>query len=177
MMRRPLVALAVALAVSLLVPTGRAQAQILGATGGVDPFSLYFGYYLPHQAYIAAQPTPLDTLNQITAERQFRAVTDRAGLYDPISPYGEEELDPLRPYSPSRGGERLAKPHVFASSTSNALGQGPALYYQRTARYYPHMRTGRGPNRNLSSIRGGRGGGFGGGMPSMPSGASMPGPR
>jgi hypothetical protein len=170
MMRRPLLALAVALAVSWLVPTGRAQAQIIG--GGTDPFSLYFGYYLPHQAYIAAQPTPLDTLNQITAERQRYAVTDRAGLYDPISPYGDEDLDPLRPYAPTRAGERVARPQQFATSTSNARGTGPAAYYQRTARYYPHLRAGYGPNRNLGTTRRG-----GGGMGGMGGGMGMPGPR
>jgi hypothetical protein len=179
MMRRPFLALAVALAASSLIPANQAQAQVLaGTTGGVDPFSLYFGYYLPHQAYIAAQPTPLDTINQITAQRQFNALTERAGLYDPISPYGDEELDPLRPYSPKRGGERIAKPHVFASATSNAAGRGPALYYQRTARYFPHMRSGQGANRNLAATRSGRGmgGGIGGGMGGM-GGMSMPGPR
>src|SRR5947209_3001937 len=173
-MRRPLLALAVALAVSLLGSTRQAEAQIL--SGGADPFSLYFGYYLPHQAYIAAQPTPLDTINQITAARQFAAVTDRAGLYDPISPYGDSELDPLRPYSPTRGGERIRPPQLFASSTSNARGTGPALYYGRTSRYYPQLRTGRGPNRNLATTRSRSGssmggGGFGGGF------GGAPGPR
>jgi len=176
MLRRPLVALAIALAIGLLAPADRAEAQLLGAGGGLDPFNFYFGYYLPHQAYVAAQPTPLDTINQITAARQFNAVTERAGLYDPISPYGGEELDPLRPYAPSRGGERLAKPHTFAGATSNSQGSGPAIYYNRTARYYPALRTGRGPNRNIAAVRGSRGSiGAGGG--GMPGGFSGPGPR
>ena len=164
MLRRPYLALAVVFGIGLLLPAGRAEAQLLG--GGVDPFSLYFGYYLPHQAYIAAQPTPLDTINQITAERQFNAVTDRAGLYDPISPYGLDDYDPLQPYAPSRKGERIARPHVFATSTTNSLGTGPALYYRRTARYYPSIKPGNGPNRNLGVHRGrgGFGGGMGGGM-------------
>src|SRR4051812_48216891 len=84
MLRRPRLALAVTLAAGLFVPTTRANAQLLGgAGGGIDPFSFYYGYYLPHQAAIAAQPTALDTINQVTAARQFSAVTDRAGLYDP----------------------------------------------------------------------------------------------
>src|SRR4051812_14296655 len=93
MFRRPLLALAVALTVPLTLAPTQARAQFFGGSGagGVDPFSLYFGYYLPHQAYVAAQPSPLDTINQITAQRQFNAVTERAGLYDPISPYGAEE--------------------------------------------------------------------------------------
>jgi hypothetical protein len=168
MLRRPLLALAVALATGLLVQGGRAEAQIFGNTGNFDPFSIYFGYYLPHQAYIAAQPTPLDTINQITAARQFSAVTDRAGLYDPISPYGTgtEEGDPLRPFA--RGGERLAR-NVSAGGTSNAQGTGPALYYSRTARYYPTLRIGRGSNRNLGAVRSSQAGGGGfGGAPTSP---------
>jgi hypothetical protein len=164
MSRRPFLALAAALAVALMVPTGRAHAQILG-TSGADPFSLYFGYYLPHQAAVAAQPNALDTINQITAARGYAAVTDRAGLYDPISPYGDEELDPLRPIGSRRGGERLARPQLNPGSTSNARGTGPAMFYNRTARYYPQIRPGRGSNRNLAVTRGR---GAGGGMPSLP---------
>src|SRR5262249_44205931 len=129
---------------------------------------------LPHQAYIAAQPTPLDTINQITAQRQFNAVTDRAGLYDPVSPFGEDELDPLRPYSGSSKNERRAKPQEFASTT-NARGTGPALYYNRTARYFPRVRAGYGPNRNIAVTRG-RMGGMGG-MGTMGGGLPSAGPR
>jgi hypothetical protein len=168
MLRRPLLALAVILAACPFVLAPRAEAQILGtgfANGGVDPFSFYYGYYLPHQAAVAAQPTPLDTINQITAARQFSALSERAGLYDPISPYGQEDLDPNRPYSAKRGGERVAKAQLFPVTTSNIRGTGPALYYARTARYYPQLRTGKGPNRNLAvTKRGGAMGGMGGGM-------------
>jgi hypothetical protein len=180
MLRRLRLAVAVASAVFIVGATSPARAQFLGGAGGVDPFSLYFGYYLPHQAYVAAQPTPLDTINQITAQRQFNAVTDRAGLYDPISPFGEEELDPLRPYSGSGSTrkERLAKPHNF-SVTTNARGTGPALYYNRTARYFPHVRAGYGPNKNIAVTRGrtGGGGGFGGGFGGFGGGFPSPGPR
>jgi len=72
---------------------------LLTQEGSLDPFQFYYGYYLPHAAAIAAQPTPLDTINQVTAARQFSALSERQGLYDPISPYGEEDLDPNRPYS------------------------------------------------------------------------------
>ena len=43
---------------------------------------------------------------------------------------------------------------------SNARGTGPALYYNRTARYFPGLREGRGPNSNISvgSPRRGMGG-------------------
>jgi hypothetical protein len=161
-MLRRLLALSVAVAVCSLVPAPPAGAQVLGT--GVDPFSFYYGYYLPHQAAIAAQPTPLDTINQITAARQLNAMSERAGLYDPISPYGEEELDPQRPYSGRRGTERRARPGPFAVSTSNVRGTGPAVFYSRTAQYFPQIRTGRGPNRNIAVTRRAGGGGMGGGM-------------
>src|SRR6516162_11291980 len=109
MIGRSLLILGVALGICLVFATPPATAQLLGtgfANGGIDPFSFYYGYYLPHQAAVAAQTTPLDTLNQITAQRQINALQERAGLYDPISAYGEEELDPNRPYSARRGGER-----------------------------------------------------------------------
>src|SRR5271156_4483833 len=155
MLRRPLLALVVTLAACSILPCPRAKAQgLLGtsgfASGGIDPFSFYYGYYLPHQAAIAAQPTPLDTINQVTAARQFTALSERAGLYDPISPYGEEDLDPPRPYSARRGGEKIARPFSFPVTTSNLRGTGPALYYTRTARYYPQLRAGHGPNRNIA---------------------------
>jgi len=162
MSRRPILVLALTFAFGFLLPMGRAEAQFGGF--GNDPFSLYFGYYLPHQAYVAAQPTSLDTINQITSARQYAAVTDRAGLYDPISPYSAEEVDPLRPYDPKRSGERLARPSL-PTLTTNANGSGPASFYSRTARYYPHLRASRGPNRNLGVSRGPRGGGGGGFAP------------
>jgi hypothetical protein len=173
MSRRSLFAVAVASTVCLAFASRPAEAQIF-PNGGADPFSLYFGYYLPHAAAVAATPTPLDTINQLTAARQFQAVTDRAGLYDPISPYGEQDIDPLRPYG-DRKGERVARPQSFAVTT-NVSGRGPALYYNRTARYYPQLRVGRGPNRNLASVRSGRG--SSGGMMSMPTAPSpTAGPR
>ncbi len=182
MLRRPLLALVVTLAACLFVRTSPTQAQVIGsnfANGGIDPFQFYYGYYLPHQAAIAAQPTPLDTINQITSARQFTALSERQGLYDPISPYGEEDLDPNRPYSGKRGGERVAKPGAFAVATSNIRGTGPAVYYARTARYYPQLRAGRGANRNIAVTRrgGGMGGGMMGGMGCGMGGGGFAGPR
>lgn len=176
-MRRPFLAFAAALVVVMLAPSGRAFAQFGGVGGvGADPFSFYYGYYLPHQAAIAAQPTPLDTINQVTAQRQYTAQTDRSTLYDPISPYGDED-DPLSRYG-KRANERLAKVQGFSygSPDGNSRGTGPVMYYNRTARYFPGLKTGRGPNQNLARVRSARGG-FGGGMPSMPSMPTGVGPR
>jgi hypothetical protein len=184
MVRRSLLVAGVAGALCLLLLTPPAGAQLAGAVfpnGGVDPFAFYYGYYLPHQAAIAAQATPLDTLNQITAQRQVSALQQRQGLYDPISPYGEEELDPNTPYSGRRGTERLAHPGLFPVTTSNLRGAGPAAYYGSTRRYFPTIRTGRGPNRNIGVTR--RGGGMmgggmmGGGGMGMPGGMGGIGPR
>ena len=168
-MHRTFLGVAAAVALLMLAAPGRAQAQIAGT--GYDTFSFYYGYYLPHAAAIAAQPTPLDTINQNAAQRQYAAQTDRSTLYDPISPYAtDSDDDPLSRYG-KRGGERAAKVQGFApgGGDGNARGTGPAMFYNRTARYFPGLKSGRGPNQNLARVRGGRGGGGGGGMPSMPS--------
>jgi len=165
-MRRLLIGLAVALGCSLSAPSSRAQIS----NNFNDPFTFYYGYYLPHQAAIAAQPTPMDTLNAVTAARQFNAPTNRTGMFDPVTPYGADELDPFAPGA--AGGKGRAMGNYHPSMNSNARGTGPALYYNRTARYFPGMKTGRGPNMNISVITPRRGGGGygGGGMPSMPAG-------
>lgn len=175
-MRRPFLVISAALAAVVLAQSGRARAQTPGAGVGSDTFSFYYGYYLPHQAYIAAQPTPLDTINQVTAQRQYAAQTDRTTLYDPISPYGDTEDDPLSRYG-RRGGERIAKVQGFGygGTDGNTRGTGPAMYYNRTARYFPGLRLGRGSNQNLARVRSGRGGNFGASVPSATPPA--PGPR
>lgn len=179
-MRRRLLIQAAAAAFFALAPASRAIAQVGGIGVGADPFSFYYGYYLPHQSYIAAQPRPLDAINQVVANRQYSAQTDRAALYDPISPYGDEDADPLRPYAPGRGGDRSARPTspnamAFGSpGSSTIMGNGPATYYSRTARYFPSLKPARGPNKNVAVVRGVRGGG---GMPSMPGMSGIAGPR
>ncbi len=159
------------LAISVLIPAERASAQ-LGV--GSDVFSFYYGYYLPHQQYMANQSTPMDTLNQITAARQSSASTDRSSLYDPISPYGDED-DPLGANSKRSGRSRSPSASNGGMFGGGSIrGSGPPLYYGRTAQYFPMMRSGRGPNRNLAvtKSRGGGGGmgGMGGGMGGMGGG-------
>jgi len=168
-MRLRLLVASSALAVLGLLSATDAQAQVAGAGIGTDPFSFYYGYYLPHQAAQAAQPRAIDTINQIVATRQYNAQTDRTQLYDPISPYGDEESDPLKPYSGSarRGPGSQPSSFGFGSASTVSSGNGPAVYYNRTARYFPSMRTGRGPNKNLTAHRQGRGSGGGMGMGGM----------
>ena len=79
-MRRALLALAVAVAMIGWAPGGTAFAQVGGGNLGSDPFSLYYGYYLPHQAAIAAQPTPMDTINQNIAQRARSPAQSRSLL-------------------------------------------------------------------------------------------------
>jgi len=156
-MRRSLLGLVVALSFSVLAPASRAQ----GFGNFNDPFTFYYGYYLPHQAAIAAQPTPMDTLNAITAARQFNAPTNRNGMFDPVSPYGADESDLFAPGARASGRARPSSRSSFTLN-SNARGTGPALYYERSAGYFPTMRPGRGPNRNLTVISPRRGGSDGG---------------
>jgi len=91
----------------LVVGASNASAQGLSTGLGTDPFSLYYGWYLPNQQFQAMQPRVEDTINNITAVRQFNGLADRAGIFDTGSPFGgEDDLDPLRPYAPARGGMR-----------------------------------------------------------------------
>ncbi len=113
--------------------------------------------------------------------RQYYAQKDRRGLYNPISPYADQNYDPLHPYSRQQGAERAARPYRFAHDPSNLDGTGPSLYYGRAAQYFPGLRPGRGRNANVytrgaasrpSGNYTGRGGGagMGGGMGGMGGG-------
>lgn len=138
-----------------------------------DPFAFYYAYYLPNQQMQAMRPRPDDSINMAVQQRQYYAATQRPTLYDPISPYTSQAPDPTRPYSRDQARERSANPYRFAQSPSNANGTGPSLYYGRAAQYFPTLRSGRGPNSNVSAgaRRMGGGGmnmGMGGGM-GMPS--------
>ena len=65
-MRRILLGLAVVLAVGSFA-TG-ARAQIVN-NGVIDPFSVYYGWYIPNQIYQAAIPRPEDTVRAYSAAR------------------------------------------------------------------------------------------------------------
>lgn len=169
-MRRPIWGLFALVAAVVLGHSTPVHAQIGGVGVGADPFSFYYGFYLPHQAAMAAQPRTIDTINQVVANQQYTARTDRSSLYDPISPYGEDDLDPFKPYSQAGGRDRTARPTAtgYGNTNSNVNGNGPGMYYNRAARYFPTLKPGRGPNHNLSALRA-RGGGGMGGMPAAPS--------
>ncbi|HEY2157961.1 MAG TPA: hypothetical protein VGH33_20200 [Isosphaeraceae bacterium] len=141
-----------------------------------DPFFLYYGWYLPQQAALANQPRIQDTIQANVAQNQAYATTNRSNLYDPNGGYGR-----FNPHAPepelgagagASGRGTIGLRMRSTVPTSNANGQGPSLYFNRTAQHYPSARVGQGPNRNLAVA--GRGVRRSANMPSMPS---MPGPR
>jgi hypothetical protein len=171
--------------VCLVSLSGQSFGQGVGAgaaPGGVgilnDPFTFYYGVYLPNQQLQSLRPSPLDTINYGAAvTRQYYTQGAQRSLYDPISPYSDQQYDPLRPYSRQQGSERGARPYRFARDPSNSNGTGPSLYYGRAAAYFPSLRAGRGRNANVYTRRGGSrptgnftGGGFGGGIGGLTGG-------
>ena len=155
--------------VSAWTSVGKAQTS--------DPFFLYYSYFLPRAAAIAAQPSVNDTINANIAAQQSYAQTNRAGLSDPSGLYGSNERfgGPDSLESNGRGAPRRSNSPSRGLPTTNINGSGPAIYYNRSAQYYPSMRAGRSVNRNQSVPgRGVRGGGYS--VPAATSGMTT-GPR
>jgi hypothetical protein len=143
-----------------------ANAQNQFSPGFSDPFFLYYGFYLPRQASIAAQPTTVGALNDIAAARQNYAVSDRAGLYnpqpspfDPSAPGGPDMLAPFQ----RQGAQRLPRiPQHFANP--RVANQQRLPHFNELASRYPTARSGTFINKNTvvrSRFAGGMGG-FGG---------------
>ncbi len=155
--------LAGAIFATLLCLASPSQAQLFPNNNGADPFSLYYGWYLPQQAALAVRNSvgPQATINALSAARQEAAYTDRASLYDPIAKYGVGyQYDPNRPFPDRMQGTR---PGGLATAGSNINGAGPGPYYNRGGNYFPGQRTGRGPNSSAFTMSPrNRGGGFGG---------------
>lgn len=163
-MRRLLVGSAVLAAVATFATPGRAQVFPNNTVPGGDPFFLYYGFFLPRQAMLSLQPRPQDTVNALSAARQFSAQTERAGLYDPVSPFGADLYDPSRPFA-GRATGRSRRPLPMTGVTgTNINGMGPAAYYSRTNGYYPSLRVGRSTNIGAGYSRGGFGAGVSGSM-------------
>jgi len=164
-MRPSLIGLAVVLGLGMFAPASRAQ-----DAGFSDPFFLYYGFFLPRQAALAAQPQPEDNIRNLSVQRQASVQNDRAGLYDPIGRLGMDELDPLRPFGQRTGSSRLARTASTGLPVNHVNGRGPAGYYNNHGSYYPTIRSGQGRS-------GRRGGGqvatYGGGLRGN---AMIPGP-
>jgi hypothetical protein len=154
----------------MLAASTTSHAQFFNGNGATnDPFTLYYGWFLPQQAALSVRQAygPSATINALSAARQEAAYTDRASLFDPVAKYGlDYQYDPSNPFPDRRQGTR---PGGLAAAGSNINGSGPGPYYNRVTQYFPGARVGRGPN---ASVRGpgafsggGSRGGFG--MPSV----------
>ena len=102
-MRLRLVGLGVAFGLSLFA-TSTAHAQDSGFS---DPFFLYYSFFLPRQNALAAQGQPEDFFRNQSLQRQSAAQGDRAGLFDPTSTLGQEDLDPNRSFGRQSGSSRV----------------------------------------------------------------------
>ncbi len=143
-MRR--LAFSAAVLLAALVAGDRANAQFLDpSSSNFNPFNLYYGWFLPQQAALAARPTAGTTISALSAARQQTAMTSRASLYDPVASY--RSYDPNDPF-PDRS--RAARMSAYPSQSSNINGTGPGAYYNRAGQYYSGIRAGRGPNANVS---------------------------
>jgi len=148
-MRRALILTAALLASASWTNQGRAQTN--------DPFFLYYSYFLPRQAALAAQPKVSDTINPNVAARQSYASTNRANLYDPNGAYGAfDGYDPNETFgrTAGRGGAAGGAARQTLAyrglPTTNIAGRGPALFYNRAGLYHPQLRSGQYGNRNLA---------------------------
>jgi hypothetical protein len=141
-MRQAFVGLVVVLGVASLGTTAKAQ----DAGGFADPFALYYGFYLPRQAALAAQPQPEDNLRDVAAQRQYSALRERAGLDQPVGVLGEDDLDPYRPFGSARGRSAGMKAAVTRDgrSNTNLRGGGHPSYFNRglAKNYFPGHKSG-----------------------------------
>lgn len=136
-MRPSRIGIAVALGVGMFATSAKAQ-----DAGFSDPFFLYYGFFLPRQAALAAQRQPEDSIRAYSAQRQYAAQTDRARLYDPISSIGAGELDPLRPFGTRSGSSRLTRTVPTGLPYANVGGRGVQGRHNNVGSYYPTLRTG-----------------------------------
>ncbi len=169
-MRTSLIGLAVVLGLGILAPTSRAQ-----DTGFSDPFFLYYSFYLPRQAALAAQPQPDDQIRFNNSQRQIEVRSERAGLYEPLPAIGLDELDPMRPFGQRSGSTRLARTSPSGLISTNLTGHGATGYFNRSGSYHPTLRSGQ----SRSARRSGAAASFGGGsarsfMPSAAAGMQVP---
>lgn len=135
-MRRILALAVICLLGGLVTPT---RAQV--ATGFSDPFFLYYGFYLPQQAYLASIPRQEDTLRQMAVQRQVSAITQRAGLLDPAG--GLVGYDPMAAFADRAS--PVPRPLTRSgASNMNVNGLGPGGYYTRVSSYFPGHRDGLG---------------------------------
>jgi hypothetical protein len=148
-MKARLVGLAAAI-VTLGLAGSSAKAQDAGFS---DPFYLYYSFFLPRQSALAAQSQPEDFYRAQSVQRQYTSQTDRAGLYEPNSSIGLDELDPMRPFGRSTSPTRMVRtnPAGLVSSINRSNHAAPAGYYASHRNYFPGIRSGVGAGRRMSS--------------------------
>lgn len=167
MRRRILLGLAVVGGLFALTPSAEAQSFTQGFN---DPFFQYYGFYLPRQAALAAQPTTPQMLNDVAVARQNIVQQDRSGLYNPgVSPYMSDSYDPMNPFSRQGGEQRLPRLSGQLIGGRSSSIPAPDLFYNRTSSYYPTFRSGNSANRTMVGQRNGlsRAGAGMGGMNAM----------
>lgn len=159
----PLSVLAVTL---ILASSAEAQNQSVG-----DPFSLYYGFFLPRQAAMSMNMGPSATLNQISSERQRFSAVERGSLYDPSEPFGLD-MGGFGGASDARGNrERRVPTSPMGLISDNRMGMGVPGYFNRTSSFYPSLRQSVGSARRQQSSQPFRVSGVGignFGVPTMP---------
>ncbi|ADV64180.1 hypothetical protein Isop_3623 [Isosphaera pallida ATCC 43644] len=168
-----LVLLAVLTVLTLAWGSAPAQAQF-GGFGGpqTDPFSAFYGFFLPRQQALANQPSINRQLNEIAIQRQRRIPTiNRDEFGDPFDSFGLEALDrellmEADPYASRERRTPVLDPTGPASLNTN--GRGPLGYFDNSTRYFPNRVQYSNPD-----ISGGEG--FGGGRGRGVRGGSFPG--
>jgi hypothetical protein len=175
-MRRLILAGVVGLSFAILAPGAHAQVS----PGFSDPFFLYYGYYLPRQAALAAAPTVQSQLNEVAIARQNYALADRAGLYgppgnmfDPESQGGAGGGDMLAPFARRGGAQRLPRIQGHFSNPTNANNRSLPHFNELTGRF-PTARRGSFANRNMAVGRAAAHIGAPGGGSSLPMGMASP---
>lgn len=150
-MRKTLILVAVVAAASATASSARAQ------SGFNDPFALYYGWYLPSQASLAARPTVENNLRFYSAQRQANVLADREDPFRDNRIIGIDELDPNRPLA-GVGRPRRMIPHSGISN-SNLRGSGVAGYHNSVTNYYPGLANRAGSSTSAAPMNVGRTGG------------------
>jgi hypothetical protein len=149
-MSRFRIGLVVALGLLAISPSARAQfvpnLPPGFGTGQFDPFSAYYGYYLPRNQAMAAQMAGglNEAINLYSQARRLNAESARAStIYEMDDPYRMVPLED-RPYT--------RPPTVLLPG--QAAGPGPSGYFGRSQRYFYGARSGApGATRAPSSAR------------------------
>ncbi|MFO0958119.1 MAG: hypothetical protein U0800_11940 [Isosphaeraceae bacterium] len=137
------------------------QAQI--APNLNDPFYQYYAWFLPRQAAMASQPRVNDQINAVAAARADVAMSERQGLYDPVSPFALDKYDPSQPF---RREAVRGRTSAGGFATTNTRGQGDTRYFNRSGGYHPTARY-YVPGRSVVPPNRSRGMGGMGGVPGM----------